>query len=400
MERSTPTLSPGELQRLRLATQIRSNLFGVVYVLDEPTAGLHPADGEALLDALDAAEGAGNSLFVVEHDLEVMRRADWLVDVGPDAGEKGGEVLYSGPPEGLRDVAASRTARYLFASRAARATPPREPTRWLELRGSRATTCTTSTRAFRWGVHGGDRRLGLGQVQPRQPGAGRAGLRAPGPRARASRRRRPTTARPRSCCPRAAACTPAPTRSAAGARRPEADRPHAALEPRDLHRPVRRGAQALRRDARRAQAALRRRPLLVQRRQGPLRDLRGRGLRQRRAAVHAQRLRAVPDLPRRALQRGDARRSPGTTEHRRRAGDDRRRRLGVLRRRAAVRKPLALLRDIGLGYLRLGQPATELSGGEAQRIKLATELQRRSAATRCTCSTSRAPACIRRTSTG
>jgi excinuclease ABC subunit A len=89
LERSTPTLSSGELQRLRLATQIRSNLFGVVYVLDEPTAGLHPADSEALLLALDQLKSSGNSLFVVEHDLDMMRSADWLVDVGPEAGERG-----------------------------------------------------------------------------------------------------------------------------------------------------------------------------------------------------------------------------------------------------------------------------------------------------------------------
>jgi len=133
--RATPTLSPGELQRLRLATQIRSNLFGVVYVLDEPTAGLHPADGEALLRALDQLKRSGNSLFVVEHDLDVMRRADWLVDVGPDAGERGGEILYSGPPDGLRQVAASHTGRYLFAERAAAPRTPRPAAGWLELCG-------------------------------------------------------------------------------------------------------------------------------------------------------------------------------------------------------------------------------------------------------------------------
>src|SRR5204862_2771565 len=83
LERSTPTLSPGELQRLRLATQVRSNLFGVVYVLDEPSAGLHPADTEALLAALDGLKASGNSLFVVEHELDVIRHADWIVDVGP-----------------------------------------------------------------------------------------------------------------------------------------------------------------------------------------------------------------------------------------------------------------------------------------------------------------------------
>ncbi|MDQ6629792.1 MAG: excinuclease ABC subunit UvrA [Pseudomonadota bacterium] len=116
LERSTPTLSPGELQRLRLATQLGSQLFGVVYVLDEPSAGLHPADAEALLDALQRLKAAGNSLFVVEHDLEVMRRADWLVDVGPAAGQDGGRVLYSGAPAGLADVAASVTRRYLFGT--------------------------------------------------------------------------------------------------------------------------------------------------------------------------------------------------------------------------------------------------------------------------------------------
>ena len=115
LERSTPTLSPGELQRLRLATQVRSNLFGVVYVLDEPSAGLHPADTEALLRALDRLKAAGNSLFVVEHELDVCRHADWIVDVGPGAGEHGGEVLYSGPPEGLAKVEASQTRRHLFA---------------------------------------------------------------------------------------------------------------------------------------------------------------------------------------------------------------------------------------------------------------------------------------------
>lgn len=136
LERSTPTLSPGELQRLRLATQIRSNLFGVVYVLDEPSAGLHPADTEALLTALDNLKASGNSLFVVEHDLDVIRQADWIVDVGPAAGELGGSILYSGPPEGLREVADSQTRHYLFESDADRGKRvPREAEDWLRLRG-------------------------------------------------------------------------------------------------------------------------------------------------------------------------------------------------------------------------------------------------------------------------
>ncbi|MBX0289087.1 excinuclease ABC subunit UvrA [Hymenobacter sp. HSC-4F20] len=135
LERSTPTLSPGELQRLRLATQLYSNLFGVVYVLDEPSAGLHPSDTEALLKALHSLKQAGNSLFVVEHNLDVIRQADWLVDVGPAAGEQGGQVLYSGVPAGLAEVRSSQTRRYLFAAEHPAQHEPRTPTGWLRLQG-------------------------------------------------------------------------------------------------------------------------------------------------------------------------------------------------------------------------------------------------------------------------
>ena len=134
LERGTPSLSPGELQRLRLATQLYSNLFGVVYVLDEPSAGLHPADTEALLHALAGLKAAGNSLFVVEHNLDVVRQADWLVDVGPAAGSGGGQILYSGPPAGLADVADSQTRRYLFAKAASAVHLPRPAAGWLKLR--------------------------------------------------------------------------------------------------------------------------------------------------------------------------------------------------------------------------------------------------------------------------
>lgn len=135
LERSTPTLSPGELQRLRLATQVRSNLFGVVYVLDEPSAGLHPADTEALLRAFDRLKAAGNSLFVVEHELDVIRHADWIVDIGPGAGEHGGSVMFSGPLAGLANIQDSRTRPYLFAQNPLPDTIPRAATNWLRLRG-------------------------------------------------------------------------------------------------------------------------------------------------------------------------------------------------------------------------------------------------------------------------
>ena len=135
LDRATPTLSSGELQRLRLATQLSSKLFGVVYVLDEPSAGLHPADGESLLAILAGLKAAGNSVFVVEHDLDLIGHAEWVVDVGPGAGEGGGRVIYSGPLAGLADVAESVTRRYVFDPPASAARAPRKPKGWLRLEG-------------------------------------------------------------------------------------------------------------------------------------------------------------------------------------------------------------------------------------------------------------------------
>jgi excinuclease ABC subunit A len=152
LERSTPTLSPGELQRLRLGTQVHSNLFGVVYVLDEPSAGLHPADTEALLRALDGLKASGNSIFVVEHELDVVRHADWIVDVGPDAGEHGGRVLYSGPLAGLQQVEGSHTARYLFAATGSQRAKPRHPAGWLALRGVTRNNLSQLDASFPLGV--------------------------------------------------------------------------------------------------------------------------------------------------------------------------------------------------------------------------------------------------------
>ena len=152
LERSTPTLSPGELQRLRLATQVRSNLFGVVYVLDEPSAGLHPADTEALLTALDQLKASGNSLFVIDHDLDVVHAADWIVDVGPAAGEQGGEILYSGSPDGLKQIETSQTRRYLFDRQFLPQRTPRPPKGWLRLAGVTLNNLKELNVAFPLGV--------------------------------------------------------------------------------------------------------------------------------------------------------------------------------------------------------------------------------------------------------
>lgn len=135
--RPTPTLSPGEMQRLRIATQLRSGLFGVIYVLDEPSAGLHPADAEPLLTVLEQLKSSGNTVFVVEHNMDVVRRADWVVDVGPHAGEGGGSVLYSGAVPGLADVPNSITRPFLLNEARSEPLqhPARQPETWLQLSG-------------------------------------------------------------------------------------------------------------------------------------------------------------------------------------------------------------------------------------------------------------------------
>ncbi len=140
MNRSAKTLSGGESQRIRLAAQLGSNLRGVLYVLDEPTIGLHPRDNEKLLDTLEALKAKGNSLVIVEHDEDTMRRADTIIDLGPGAGSRGGAVVAQGTIAEIQKVAASATGRFLRE-------PLKHPTRgarrtlgdvkhWLEVKGA------------------------------------------------------------------------------------------------------------------------------------------------------------------------------------------------------------------------------------------------------------------------
>ena len=112
LDRASATLSGGEMQRIRLATQIGSGLTGVLYVLDEPTIGLHPRDNERLISTLKGLRDRGNTVVIVEHDEEMMRSADWLVDLGPGAGREGGRLMYQGPFPGLLE-SKSLTADYL-----------------------------------------------------------------------------------------------------------------------------------------------------------------------------------------------------------------------------------------------------------------------------------------------
>ena len=105
LDRASGTLSGGESQRIRLATQIGSKLMGVLYVLDEPSIGLHQRDNRKLLETLQGMRDLGNTVLVVEHDEETMREADWIVDLGPGAGIHGGEVVAQGPPAKIIAVA-------------------------------------------------------------------------------------------------------------------------------------------------------------------------------------------------------------------------------------------------------------------------------------------------------
>ncbi|HTP55439.1 MAG TPA: excinuclease ABC subunit UvrA [Thermoplasmata archaeon] len=139
LDRASGSLSGGEAERIALATQIGSGLVGVLYILDEPSIGLHPRDHARLLATLKTLRDLGNTLLVVEHDEMTMRESDWLVDIGPGAGVHGGEVLYNGPPDRIRGAERSLTAQFLSGERAI-AVPERRAApagRWLEIHGPR-----------------------------------------------------------------------------------------------------------------------------------------------------------------------------------------------------------------------------------------------------------------------
>ncbi|SHN11083.1 excinuclease ABC subunit UvrA [Rhizobacter sp. OV335] len=377
LDRSTPTLSPGELQRLRLATQIHSNLFGVVYVLDEPSAGLHPADNEALMQALDQLKQSGNSIFVVEHDLDVMRRADWLVDVGPDAGAQGGRVLYSGPPEGLRQVSGSHTARYLFEEPSTGKRPTRAAADWLVLQGIelnnlagvdvqfplRSLTAVTGvsgsgksslvTQALVGLVnqHLGDEPPAADedadtlQLDGAVQGKGRIVTGLQGIKRLVQVNQRPIGRTPRSNLATYTGLFDHVRKlfagtAAARSRRFDAGR---------FSFNVAKGRCATCEGEGFVSVELLFMPSVY----APCSTCHGARFNDATLKVRL-RDKTIADVLGMTVDEAHAFFADDT----------------------AVAQPLALLSDIGLGYLRLGQPATELSGGEAQRIKLATELQR------------------------
>jgi excinuclease ABC subunit A len=378
LDRSTPTLSPGELQRLRLATQIRSNLFGVVYVLDEPSAGLHPADTEALLGALDELKAGGNSVFVVEHEVDVIRHADWIVDIGPAAGERGGYIVYSGPLADLARVESSVTARYVFGESATlRARKPRAPTNWLRLRGVSRNNLSNldvdvplGVLAAVTGVSGSGKSTLVSQVLVDLIAAHLGHLEEP--------EDDPTPDLEQGAAPetkgRIVEGLQHVKRLVRVDQKPIGRTPRSNLATyTGLFDQVRRlfastpAARSRKYDAGRFSFNVAK---------GRCPTCEGEGF----VCVE---LIFLPSVYAPCPSCKGARYNPHTLEVKYR-GKHIAEVLGLtvdeacefFAEDALVQRPLRVLQEVGVGYLRLGQPATELSGGEAQRIKLASELQR------------------------
>ncbi|WJK07465.1 excinuclease ABC subunit UvrA [Pseudomonas fluorescens] len=377
LERSTPTLSSGELQRLRLATQLGSQLFGVIYVLDEPSAGLHPADGEALFEALQRLKADGNSVFVVEHDLDTMRRADWLIDVGPAAGEKGGQILYSGPPPGLAAIEQSQTRAYLFAEQKRTTRAARKPSGWLKLEGVTRNNLNNLSAEFP---------LGCFTSVTGVSGSGKSSLvsQALLELVGAQLGRSVSDAEPEELSLEDESPTASTGQVSAGLesikRLVQVDQKPIGRTPRSnlatytgLFDNVRKlftatdEAKAAGYDAGQFSFNVAK---------GRCPTCEGEGF------VSVELL-FMPSVYAPCPTCHGARYNPETlailwqglsiAQVLQLTVDEA---VTVFAEQPAIRRSLEVLRDIGLGYLRLGQPATELSGGEAQRIKLATELQR------------------------
>jgi excinuclease ABC subunit A len=380
LERSTPTLSPGELQRLRLATQLGSQLFGVIYVLDEPSAGLHPADGEALLEALQRLKASGNSVYVVEHDLALMRNADWLVDVGPAAGERGGEVLYSGEPQGLAHVERSQTRLHLFGEVPLPRKAARAPSGWLRLEGITRNNldhldaqvplgCLTAVT----GVSGSGKSTLVSRALLELV-AQHLGSDVPDGEEEADEGAYEPSARDGSWSGKLAGDTGRIRRLVQVDQKPIGRTPRSNLATyTGLFDAVRKlfaatpAARKRRYDAGRfsfnvpkgrcetceGEGSVSVELLFMPSVYAPCPECHG-------ARYNAQTLeiqwngKSIAEVLAMTVEEAAA----------------------FFAEEPAVQRPLQVLLDIGLGYLRLGQPATELSGGEAQRIKLATELQR------------------------
>ncbi|WP_370635141.1 excinuclease ABC subunit A [Leclercia sp. Marseille-Q4284] len=370
--RRTTMLSSGELQRIRLATQLISRLFGVIYVLDEPAAGLHPEDVRALLQSLRLLLEAGNSLVIVEHNLDVIAEADWLTEIGPGPGRLGGEIVYNGPPSGLRQISRSPTAGYLFDKHRPGLRQRRLPEHWLKLEQ------VTSNN-----IHGLDVGIPLERmtVITGVSGSGKSTLLA---------RVLPTLLQRLDKTPK------------------DEDNEEESLVP-DVQGHITAGGTSLKRLVSIDQRPIGRTPRsnlatytgffdTVRKLFAETDEAKKRGFDASRfsfnlpagrcSACEGQgqitiELMFMPQASAPCSACGGRRYNDETLEvrwHNRTIADvldltvDEA--ISVFRNNDTIQRSLAALASLGLGYLKLGQPATELSGGECQRIKLAWELQR------------------------
>jgi excinuclease ABC subunit A len=367
LDRAAPTLSGGEAQRIRLAAQLGSNLQGVCYILDEPTIGLHPRDNAVLLGALDALAGARNTLLVVEHDEDTIRHADHIIDLGPGAGTRGGEVIAAGTALELCANPMSVTGR-LLAAPLRHAAAPRRPvtphTPALLLAG------VTLHNLRSLGV-----RIPLGRlvVITGVSGSGKSTL-----------ARDVLYARLRAALDPARRATTAGAGTLHGAesvtRVLEVDQTPIGRTPRscpatyvgfwdDIRRIYAGGDEARMRGYTASRFSFNTAG-------GRCADCDGQGQRTIEMSF-------LPDVKVPCERCGGRRFDAPTLEAHWRGRsvadvlamnvEDA---VGFFQAHSRVQRPLALLRDVGLGYLTLGQPSPTLSGGEAQRIKLVTELAR------------------------
>ena len=364
LDRAASTLSGGEAQRLRLATQIGSQLVGVLYILDEPSIGLHQRDNGRLIGTLERLRDLGNTVLVVEHDEQMMRSADWLVDMGPGAGEHGGHVVAEGPAKKVERVRGSVTGQFLSGARAdrrARAAPagsrhvlrPWRPD--AQPKGDRRRLPRRQARLCH-------RRLGLRQVDARQRDRLQGARESPPQDAReAGRPRRGRGHRALRQGDR---------------HRSVADRPDAALEPGDLRRSVHADPGALLADPEAKVRGYKPGRFSFNVRGGRCETCKGDG--QIKIEMHF-----LPDVY-----------VPCETCHGRRYNRETlevrfkgksiadvlemsvEEALAFFAKIPKIRRKLQTLHDVGLDYVKLGQPATTLSGGEAQRVKLAKELSK------------------------
>ena len=362
--RGAATLSGGEAQRIRLATQIGSGLVGVLYVLDEPSIGLHQRDNRRLLETLLRLRDLGNTLIVVEHDEETIRTADYVVDLGPGAGEHGGHVVAEGDVAGIIAEPTSITGDYL-AGRRRIPTPDRRREgdgRTLTVVGAAENNLRNLDVTFPLGkliavtgVSGSGKSSLVQEILSKALHHKLYRSRAVPGRPPPHRRRRAT--------------------GQGDQHRPVADRPNPQVQRRYLYEGVRPDQKALLLDPGGKGPRLPARPLLLQRPGRPLRGPAG--------VTGTSRSRCI-SFPTSTF-RARCARVGGTTATRSRCSGKARSIADVLNMpveealaffeaQAPIARILQTIYDVGLGYIRLGQPAPTLSGGEAQRVKLASEL--------------------------